>query len=183
MLLIIFGGGLLLTAIVLKVLWEHTKAETEAAYAALEPLDLGPPPPAPADLALEAVACPLEEDDLGVVGESFHTETFLRLAGGDQRATGTMKTLAYLVPEPLNLHDENAVAVWLEAGPVGYIPRAEAPAWQRLTLALRRRGQVFSTECHVWWGPGPEHGDGLFKGSVTLHGCGTPPELEDLDGP
>lgn len=180
---VLFGGSLVITAIILKVLWERAKAQTEAEFAAREPRDPGPPPPAPADLALSPVDCPQDADDLDIVGESFHTDTFLRLAGGDPQTTGTLETTAYLVPEPENPHDEHAVAVWLDAGPVGHLPRAEAPAWQQLTLALRARGQVLRTECYVWWGPGPEYGDGIFKGSVTLHGCGAPLELQDLEEP
>lgn len=182
-LVVLLGGSLVLTAVILKVLWERAKAQTEAEFAAREPRDPGPPPTPPADLALEPVDCPLDADDLEIVGESFHTDTFLRCAGGDPQATGTIEAPAYLVPEPENAYDEHAVAVWIGAGPVGHLPRAQAPAWQALTLALRARGQVLRTSATVWWGPGPEYGDGIFKGSVSLHGCGIPPELEDLEGP
>lgn len=39
---------------------------------------------------------------------------------------------ARFVPEPDNPHDQKAVAVYLGAGKIGYVPRQQAPAVQRL---------------------------------------------------
>ena len=121
------------------------------------------------------------ERDLLVVGESFHPQTFLRLSGGDKSVNGDREGRAFIVAEPDNKYDPNAVAVWIPEGQVGHIPRDAAAAWQKVALALRSRGQVLTVPCWVGWGPGPEHGDQRWTGSARLRWCNEAPTISDID--
>lgn len=47
---------------------------------------------------------------------------------------------AFLIPEPDNKFDENAVGVWSTVGRVGYIPRDDAVEYRPLFDEVRRRG-------------------------------------------
>ncbi len=62
-----------------------------------------------------------------VAGEAYartHLELLLR-AHGEGR-----QLVAWLVPEPTNATDPNAVMVWVGGGRVGYLPRRDAEQWQ-----------------------------------------------------
>lgn len=81
--------------------------------------------------------------ELDVVGESFYTGNIARVwkaVGDDTDVVG------YLVPEPKNAHDKNAVAVCLTAAPlfgfmtVGYLPRELAIAVAPSLAGHKARG-------------------------------------------
>jgi hypothetical protein len=52
----------------------------------------------------------------------------VRAAGGQVG----VPLVAWLVPEPTNPHDQNAVMVWIKGGRVGYLLREDAFFWQQL---------------------------------------------------
>jgi hypothetical protein len=74
-----------------------------------------------------------------VVGESHYRANLRKLAGScDEDAVEVVKT-AYLVPEPRNPHDANAVRVDIDQMPVGYLTK---PTAAQLSPVLRRLGLV-----------------------------------------
>jgi hypothetical protein len=81
--------------------------------------------------------------ELEVVGESFNMEHLATLIAAGQQNRG-FSLVAWLVPEPQNAYDPNAVMVWLCGGRVGYLARTAARAWQGelLTLIGEHQAQV-----------------------------------------
>lgn len=70
-----------------------------------------------------------------VVGESHYRENLRKVAGScEDDAVDVVKT-AYLVPEPRNAHDANAVRVDVDQLTVGYLTR---PAAAQLSPVLRK---------------------------------------------
>jgi len=190
-LLFILIGGAVLAWAVYRALWKRAVAQTDAEFAAARTeteAESRPEPTRPADLDFEPILCrgyfdwdpeSGHESDLLVVGESFHSATFLALAGGDRTRNGEREGTAFLVAEPENRFDSNAVGVWVPEGQVGYIPKDVAAAWQEIALALRSRQQVLTVPCWIGWGPGPEWGDNVWRGSARLRWDGDPPSLDD----
>ena len=91
-----------------------------------------------------------------VAGEYYHrAEINAAVAGREVGVVGDwesgLATTAFLIREPGNRHDRNAVAVRLrskedgETVLAGYLPAEDAPAWQPLLGALEGRGAV--AEC------------------------------------
>jgi|GEM_PF-2047806 len=72
------------------------------------------------------------ETELHVVGESFYRDHLRALV----KAGVGRNTVAWLVPEPDNPHDPNAVAVMVHKGKVGHLSRENAASWQPALLAL-----------------------------------------------
>lgn len=142
-------------------------------------------PPVPADMNFQpAQWAPEGREDLLLVGESYYPTTFMKLCGGDKTSNGERECVAYIVAEPENKYDRNAVAVWIDEGQVGYIPRDKAAAWQRVALALRASNKVMTVPCWVWWGPWlSRSGDQVWGGTARLRGSIKPPTLKELDVP
>ena len=94
-----------------------------------------------------------------VSGEFYHqSEIRAAVAGGKVGLVGDWETglarTAYLVREPTNKHDRNAVAVRLPHDEstvlAGYLPAAVAPAWQPLLKELGARGEVAECVAHIY---------------------------------
>lgn len=79
--------------------------------------------------------------ELEVVGESFHAGHLGRLLADGKHDLG-LSLVAWLVPEPANPHDPNAVMVWLCGGQVGHLARGAAAIWQKELVALSREHQA-----------------------------------------
>lgn len=62
-------------------------------------------------------------EDLEVVGEASYQEALWALCGGTAGERVRHPIIAVLVPEPDNVHDENAIAVHIVGRLVGYLPR------------------------------------------------------------
>lgn len=75
-------------------------------------------------------------EDLEVVGESYRQTELWVLAGGVTTERVRKDIVAFLIPEPDNQHDPNAIAVYIDRFPVGYIPRDHAA---RLSPGLRQK--------------------------------------------
>lgn len=77
--------------------------------------------------------------EIEVVGESHYHAQLRSLAGPNDRDDVEVVKTAYLVPEPRNQNDPNAVRVDVDGKPVGHLPRnvaAElAPILKRAKLA------------------------------------------------
>lgn len=79
--------------------------------------------------------------ELEIVGESFNAEHIQRLV--DEGKMGVHAHLvAWLAPEHDNVHDANAVLVWLCGGKVGHLGRAVAKVWQPALIELIRYYQA-----------------------------------------
>ncbi len=81
------------------------------------------------------------DDDLEVVGESFHQEDLWSLVGGrgDPARHVRQDVVAVLTAEPENPYDCNAVAVSIDGYRVGHLSREDACLYQSGLLALQRR--------------------------------------------
>ena len=71
--------------------------------------------------------------ELEVVGESFYMDHLEPFRVFNQLG---FEQIAWLIPEPSNPHDPNAVLVWLCDGQVGYLSRGDAALWQPELMAL-----------------------------------------------
>ena len=84
---------------------------------------------------LRAVPLP-EESRFGIHGESHYQPALRRTA---EFAT-QRRFRAILVAEPDNKHDPNAIAVYSQAGKLGYVPRKKAPACGPVFDEIARQG-------------------------------------------
>ncbi len=96
------------------------------------------------------------DNTIHVVGESYYQEHLQRVVG----VVGTHKPFAvWLIPEPNNPHDSNAVAVYVGAGKIGHLPRMEAEKWQWALIELEKISRaraacsatLFETESNAPW--------------------------------
>ncbi|WP_229830241.1 DUF4041 domain-containing protein [Actinoplanes ianthinogenes] len=101
-----------------------------------------------------------------VVGESHYSAALRALFDAKLPPGGTELTVtAQLMPEPLNKHDRNAVAVWIGSAQVGYLPRQSAAEYAPVLMGLVARGWTPQVSARVW---GSRWGSGEFAGSVRL---------------
>jgi hypothetical protein len=94
--------------------------------------------------------------EVQVVGETFRTEA---IRATEHRTPRGQPMRAWLVPEPRNPHDRNAVAVHLEGALAGYLPAHVAAEVQPALLAFsaERNGQLVACPAYVhWWEVGPQ---------------------------
>lgn len=98
------------------------------------------------------------DEDLEVVGESFHQENLWRLAGRHRPEDRVRCDIrAVLVAEYDNPHDPNAVGVWINGLKVGHLSRYDARRYRPGLLALQgRRGTPIAL-------PGVIAGGGIRK--------------------
>lgn len=70
-----------------------------------------------------------------VVGEAYNPEQMRRVVEAVQGLTDAVLP-AWLMPEADNVHDPQAVVVWVFGGRVGYLPRELAAQWQPVLARL-----------------------------------------------
>jgi hypothetical protein len=63
------------------------------------------------------------DDDLDVVGESYRQDALWKIVGGKTSERVRKETIGYLVPEPNNVYDPNAIGVWIQGLQVGFIAK------------------------------------------------------------
>jgi hypothetical protein len=63
------------------------------------------------------------DDDLDVVGESYRQDALWRIVGGKTSERVRKEAIGYLVPEPNNEYDPNAIGVWIQGLQVGFIAK------------------------------------------------------------
>ena len=75
------------------------------------------------------------------MGEPYFQDHLLRVAGPPQPvASHQLEVVAWMSPEPIP-QDANAVALRVQGGVVGYLPRALAAVWRPVILGLSARYQ------------------------------------------
>lgn len=83
-----------------------------------------------------------EDDVVDVVGESHYQSHLNATAGGKKRDSQRVEVAAVLVPEPNNKKDPNAIQVWVNGAPIGYLSRADALAMKATTTKLWNEGSL-----------------------------------------
>lgn len=63
------------------------------------------------------------DDDLDVVGESYRQDALWKIVGGKSSERIRKEVIGYLVPEPNNVYDPNAIGVWIQGLQVGFIAK------------------------------------------------------------
>lgn len=111
---------------------------------------------------LSGPSCMREE----VVGEAYNPEQMQRVVAGLQGQLNAALS-AWLMPEPNNSHDPNAVVVWVFGGKVGYLPRELASRWGPVLGRLRGRYGVHAA-CQAAVDPPSQSNRGEFGVVVWL---------------
>ncbi|KYJ97041.1 HIRAN domain-containing protein [Microbacterium sp. CH1] len=103
-------------------------------------------------------------EDLEVSGESYYRDGIGKIFRSLGRAEGgvTMQT-AYLVPEPNNKYDRNAVRVVVMGEQVGHVPQEASAAIARVCAGVGR-GNVATVLARIW----ARNDDGTWRSRVTL---------------
>jgi hypothetical protein len=86
--------------------------------------------------------------DIEIVGESFHADYIRAL----RRRYRDRDFEIVLVPEPENPYDPNAVAIYVDGGPVGHLSRQMARAWQNTVMAANAEGFTVAGTASIWGG-------------------------------
>lgn len=94
------------------------------------------------------------KEDLDIVGESFRQDNIRAI-----RAIKDSKFFQiYLVPEPNNPHDKNAVGVWAGGVQVGYIGKAQARKMSKICREAFERNELITGEARCLTGAGGNWG-------------------------
>lgn len=103
-------------------------------------------------------------EDLEVSGEAYYRDGIGKIFRGLGRAEGgvTMQT-AYLVTEPNNKYDRNAVRVVVMGEQVGHVPQEVSAAIARVCAGVGR-GNVATVLARIW----ARNDDGTWRSRVTL---------------
>ncbi|PSK66677.1 hypothetical protein B0E53_01317 [Micromonospora sp. MH33] len=107
-----------------------------------------------------------------VVGESNYAKEIRAALGADFKSYGSeVEKDVYLIPEPTNRFDPNAVKVVYGGQTLGYLPKDQAKAYSPVLTALVNEGWTPQVRARIW-GREEEEWDGRrrpqFVGSVTL---------------
>lgn len=81
-----------------------------------------------------------QDSQVAVHGESYYQPTLHKTATLSVASNGERAFRAILLPEPSNQYDPNAIAVYSDAGCVGYLPREEAIHYKAVFEEVRRQG-------------------------------------------
>lgn len=125
---------------------------------------------------LQEVAVGGHWPDVEVAGEHHHREQIARVFRGIGRAEGgvTMQT-AWLIPEPNNPYDRDAVKVIILGEQVGHVPAEVSASVSRACRAVGR-GSVASAPARLW---ARVEDDGTWRARVTLTFSGTTESEKD----
>ena len=63
------------------------------------------------------------DDDLDIVGESYQQNNLWELAGPRSSEKTRVDVIGYLIPEPENKYDPNAIGVWIQDKKVGFVAK------------------------------------------------------------
>lgn len=89
----------------------------------------------------------LDEFEFEVVGESFYQEAIRKIAGEHGKESANVETMALLIPDENNPHDEKAVRIDINGMTVGHMSRQDARSFRR-RLGAKKLGPVVTT-CHA----------------------------------
>lgn len=85
-----------------------------------------------------------------VVGESHYADGIRSLFPRGVSSSPPLDCQAFLIPEPKNRHDANAVAVVVSSKVVGYLSRADAARYSPALQEMVRQGLIPMTACRVF---------------------------------
>lgn len=103
------------------------------------------------------------EFEFDIVGESFYQDALDQICGGKLPEGHDHECVAYLVPEPDNPHDANAVAVYIDNLKVGHVPSYATP---RMAAALA--GRTVTVDAMIIGGWTSDSGDGHYGVKLDL---------------
>ncbi len=109
--------------------------------------------------------------DFELHGESFHRDYIETLLSKYGRA----KFVTVLVAEPDNPYDPNAVAVYVDGGLVGRLPKDVAPDWHPAIAAAAAEGFVVAGTGSIFGGTPDKPSLGIW-GAAPWCGRGQPPK-------
>ncbi|WP_394828054.1 HIRAN domain-containing protein [Pendulispora albinea] len=100
------------------------------------------------------------------VGEAYNPEQMRRIVASVHGRTDVVLP-AWLVPEPQNPHDPQAVWIWMLGGKVGYLPRELAAQWSPILARFRARYDL-AVACQAQIDPPSAANQGGFGVAVWL---------------
>ena len=92
------------------------------------------------------------------VGESKFQDALVAVAGGKQPQSQYIETNAEVRREPGNVHDTNALQVWIAGRLVAYIPRDEAAVYAPAMDAVAMASLPCAAEIRGGWKDGSDEG-------------------------
>jgi hypothetical protein len=103
------------------------------------------------------------DEDLEVVGESFYQAALWASCGAQSPERVRCEIGAVLVPDPGNVHDSNAVAVYIDGNLIGHLDRQTASTYHPAIVSLMaERGGYIGLTGVIVGGGVREHGPGLL---------------------
>jgi hypothetical protein len=169
-------GPIAAVAVVVAAVWAWRRATPSARVRAEQSqtrgLSAGTSPdgrakqPPDADVAERKITRLSSQGRIGVVGEHYRQAALKRVIGRRSVAPvgsweAGLRTMAYLVREPTNKHDRNAVMVQVAhdgaTEHIGYLSAEIAPQWQPLLRQLESQGRVAECPCYLYRGGNGEY--------------------------
>lgn len=90
--------------------------------------------------------------EYNIVGTSFYQAALKKIAGDHANTIARVNTVAHLIPDPTNPHDDKAVRVDIGGQTVGHLSRDDARSFRR-RLGAKKLGPVAtSCDAEVWGG-------------------------------
>jgi hypothetical protein len=122
-----------------------------------------------AGMSAARLSVPLDEQ-IEIVGEQFYPKEIRKLfreCGMPITAAGcTLESqVCFLVPEPWNPHDPNAVAVMVRTFHVGHLPAALARRYHGRLTSYAQRRQLVTGNARIW---GQLESGGMVRARVTV---------------
>ena len=112
-----------------------------------------------------------------VAGESFYQEALQAIKHSGPSGRVPVEFTAFLIPEPHNPHDANAIAVFHRGcGQVGYLPREDAARFRPIADRLIARGRCIACPAHLTGGTADKPYIGV---TLSLPPVGTMHDVED----
>lgn len=101
--------------------------------------------------------------DFEIVGESHYQDALDTICGGKTVDGHEHYCVAYLVPEPTNPHDRNAIAVHIDNLKVGHIPASLAPR-----MAAAMQGRTVTVDALIAGGWRQDNDEGYYGVRLDL---------------
>lgn len=90
---------------------------------------------------------------LEIVGEFYHEQGLINIAGPKSRESVNIYTVAALVPDSSNRHDRNAVEVRIDGRLVGFLSRDQAVGYHVMMSGLGHPGRALANiEARIYGG-------------------------------
>lgn len=96
--------------------------------------------------------------EYNIVGTSFYQDALQKVAGDHTGKMARVRTIAHLVPDPKNPHDDKAVRVDIAGHTVGHLSREDARSFRRRLGAKKIGPNTTTCAAEVWGGNTDRHG-------------------------